>query len=152
MGNFYTDVIRVSPHYRTPYRISDPQLLEPATRRKVEAILKDAAAHGVMLGIYETYRSEERQERLFQQGASQLRHVGVHHYGLACDIVYLVDGEPSWKGDFGLLGHLARAHGLVWGGDWGHPGRPTGFPDQDHVQRCAVWQQADLFRGGWYPA
>ena len=150
MGNFYTDVIRASPHFRSPYRISDPALLEPATRRKVEAILRDADAHGATLGIYETYRSEERQERLFSQGAARYRNVGVHHFGLAADIVFLVDGEPSWKGDFGLVGHLARAHGLVWGGEWDSRGGRIG--EEDHVQRCALWQQADLFRGDWYPA
>jgi hypothetical protein len=32
--------------------------------------------------IFETYRSQERQQVLFEQGATQLRTVGVHHHGL----------------------------------------------------------------------
>jgi hypothetical protein len=135
-------------------RVSDNGLLEPTTQRKVAAILQDAACHGVRMAIYETYRNRERQIQLYQAGASQLARVGVHHYGPACDIVFLVGpgaGEPSWKGNSSLLGHLAPAHGLVWGGDWGRPGHPTSFSDQDHVQFCTVGQQAALFHGDWYP-
>ena len=46
----------------------------------------------------------------------------VHHYGLAADVVKMVDGEPSWKGSFDVLGPLARKNGLIWGGDWGVAG------------------------------
>lgn len=149
--SFYTEVLQQGPWFSDPARHSDRSLLEPTFRRKVEAILADAAAHGVSLMVYETYRSQARQEQLFEAGATGLRQVGVHHYGLAADIVYVAAGEPSWKGDFALLGHLARAHDLVWGGDWGHPWRPTSFPDSDHVQRIAVADQARLFTGAWYP-
>lgn len=151
MENFYADVIRRDSRFNSPERISDPALLEPVTRRKVGAILRDALAHGVQFCIYETYRSQDRQQRLFEEGVSRLRFVGVHHFGLACDIVFLHAGEPDWKGDFSLLGNLAKAHGLIWGGDWGHPARPTSFPDFDHVQRCTLSEQAALFRGEWYP-
>jgi hypothetical protein len=47
--------------------------------------------------IYETYRSRERQLALFNSGASKLRTIGVHHYGLACDIVRSVGDEPVGK-------------------------------------------------------
>ena len=89
--------------------------------------------------------------QLFNQGATKLRNVGVHHYGLACDIVKDINGEPSWKGDFTFLGGLAKAHGLIWGGDWGTPNVHHTFLDMDHVQRCSIGDQASLFRGEWYP-
>jgi hypothetical protein len=152
MGNFYTDTIQKSPDFRSTNRCADPQMLEPFTRRKVAAILADAKAHGISLMVYETYRSEERQRLLYQQGATRLPNVGVHHYGLACDIVYQIAGEPSWKGDFGFLWHLATAHQLVWGGNWGRPNIHHSFIDSDHVQWCAMADQADLFRGTWYPS
>jgi D-alanyl-D-alanine carboxypeptidase-like protein len=150
-GNFYTEVILQDERLASRSRINDIALLEPSTRQSVQAILADAAASGVSLMVFETYRSQERQEALFQQGATQLRTVGVHHYGLACDIVKSVDGEPSWKGDFSLLGALARTHHLIWGGDWGRPGLPHTFVDGVHVQRCSLQRQASLFRGEWYP-
>jgi hypothetical protein len=151
MGNFYTDVISKDPRFKSTDRIADMNLLEPVTRQKVEAIIADAKAHGLDLMVFETYRSQARQELLFNQGATKLRKVGVHNYGLACDIVKSINGQPSWKGDFSMLGQLARDHGLIWGGDWGNPGIHHTFVDAVHVQRCTVSRQAALFRGDWYP-
>jgi hypothetical protein len=151
MANFYTDVILKGSRVNSTVRVADLELLEPNTKERVQAILDDARTHGVEFMVFETYRSQARQELLFQQGATKLKKVGVHHYGLACDIVKSIGGDPSWKGDFSLLGQLAHAHGLIWGGDWGNPSIPHSFVDAVHVQRCSVSRQATLFRGEWYP-
>jgi len=151
MANFYTDVITADKRFGSTGRISDPALLEPKTREAVEKIIADAKSNGVDLMIFETYRSQARQKVLFDRGASKLKQVGVHHYGLACDLVRDVNGEPSWKGDFSILGHLARAHALIWGADWGNPNVKHTFVDDDHVQRCTIPRQAGLFGGTWYP-
>jgi hypothetical protein len=151
MADFYTDVIMADSRFNSPKKISDPELLEPVTRDRVQAIIADAAANGLKLMIFETYRSQARQLALFNQGATKLKQVGVHHYGLACDIVKDIAGQPSWKGDFSLLGDLARHHGMIWGGDWGTPGSKHSFVDNDHVQRCSIGRQASLFVGDWYP-
>jgi D-alanyl-D-alanine carboxypeptidase len=121
MGNFFTDVIKKSPKLTSKKRVADMALLEPETRKRVRAIIADAKEHGLKLMVFETYRSGVRQTELFNQGATKLKKVGVHHYGLACDLVRDVNGEPSWKGDFDLLGRLAHHHGLIWGGDWETP-------------------------------
>jgi hypothetical protein len=151
MANFYLDAIRSDPRFQSPKRVADMALLEPVTRARVEAIIAGAAAEGIELLPWETFRSSARQIELFERGASKLRDVGVHNYGLACDLVKVVGGDPSWKGDFAFLGRLARVHGLVWGGDWGAPGRKHKFVDAVHVQRCTVARQTGLFRGEWYP-
>src|SRR5215831_13454236 len=151
MGNFFTDVIKKDPRFHSTNRISDIALLEPVTRAAVQAVIADAAARGIKLMIFETFRSQERQMTLFEQGATQLRTVGVHNYGLACDLVKDINGEPSWKGDFSFLGVIAPHHRLVWGGDWGRPDLPHSFRDNDHVQRCSVAMQSQLFSGVWYP-
>ena len=150
--SFYTDTIQQDSRFNSADRIDDLALLEPNMRRKVEAIIADAAANDIMMMVFETYRSQDRQGALFHQGVTQLQTVGVHHYGLACDIVFVHNGEPSWTGDFSHLAHLAKSHGLIWGGDWGHPDRPTSFPDNDHVQWVTIARQPALFRGDWYPA
>src|SRR5438132_200934 len=67
MGNFYTDFLAPHPLFRSPKRVHDSGLLEPNVRRKVEAILAEAAGHGLKLMIYETYRSQERQAVLFRR-------------------------------------------------------------------------------------
>jgi hypothetical protein len=151
MGNFYTEIIKKNSKFESTKRVADVALLEPITREIVKSIVDDASAHGLDLMVFETYRSQTRQQALFDQGATRLRVVGVHHYGLACDLVKSVNREPSWKGDFSLLGRLAHQYGLIWGGDWGNPRVPHDFIDSVHVQRCALSDQAALFQNGWYP-
>jgi hypothetical protein len=151
MGNFYTDTIEKDSRFDSTNRIADPALLEPSTKQRVEAIIDEAKSQGIELMIFETYRSQARQQQLFDQGATTLQDVGVHHYGLACDIVKCINGDPSWKGDFSFLGTLAKKHGLIWGGDWGDPSKKHTFIDAVHVQRCSLEDQQDLFSGNWYP-
>jgi hypothetical protein len=151
MGNFYTDVISQDERFSSVKRVNDSELLEPGTRQLAAAIISAARPMGIDLMVYETYRSQDRQQELFNQGATKLRAVGVHHYGLACDIVRVVNGEPSWKGDFSFLGQLAQSSGLIWGGDWGAPHIKHSFIDSVRVQRCTVARQADLFDGIWFP-
>lgn len=151
MGNFFTDILEQEPRFHSHKPIGDLDLLEPITRSLVQQIIQDASALGIELVAFETYRSQERQQDLFNQHATQLRKVGVHHYGLACDLVKVVGGTPSWKGDFTFLGRLAYQYKLIWGGDWGTPDQPHKLFDAVHVQRCSVARQAALFRGDWYP-
>jgi len=151
MTNFYTDVIQKHPLFHSTERCASPLLLEPMTQAAVSAIIADAKLLGIDLMIFETYRSDERQEVLFTQGATRLRHVGDHHFGVACDLVKSIGGEPSWKGDFSFLRILCKKHGLIWGGDWGEPNVPHSFRDSDHVQRCTLHRQPQLFSGTWYP-
>src|SRR5947208_3325480 len=99
MSNFFLDVIKPNPNFSSTSRIHDIGLLEPVTRASVIAIISDAQALGIKLMVFETYRSQQRQQLLFDQGATKLRQVGVHNFGLACDLVKDINGEPSWKGD-----------------------------------------------------
>src|SRR3984957_13149336 len=151
MGNFFTNVISQDPRFNSATRVAHPALLAPLTPQLVQQIVEAAQLMGSAVMIFETYRSQARQLELFNNGATRLRTVGVHQYGLACDIVRVVGGEPSWKGEFSFLGQLAQSAGLIWGGDWGHPGIPSDFVDSVHVQRCTVAQQGALFAGTFYP-
>jgi D-alanyl-D-alanine carboxypeptidase len=150
MGTFYTDVISKDMRFGSSVRVADIALLEPMTRQLVERLVSAAQQMGIELMIYETYRSQDRQQQ-FNSGASKLRTVGVHHYGLACDIVRSISGEASWKGDFTFLGQLAQSCALLWGGDWGAPQIKHSFIDSVHVQRCTVARQDDLFAGAGIP-
>ena len=149
--SFYTDVIAKDPRFHTTRQVNDIDLLEPVTRASVQAIISDAAAQKITIIVGETYRSTERQALLFTKGATKLRSVGVHHYGLACDLWIEHNGQVDWHANYMVIGPLAKAHKLVWGYDWGHPNEPHTFRDIDHVQRCSLSRQASLFNGSWYP-
>jgi LAS superfamily LD-carboxypeptidase LdcB len=149
--SFYTDVIQPDPRFHSPVECRDVALLEHFTRIAVANIIADAKSLGISLIVTETFRSAERQEMLFSQRATQLRTVGTHHYGLACDFAKIIMGAASWAGDWQFLADLAAKHGLVSGLNWNLPG-PHGFVDPDHVQRCEVAQQELLFAGEWYPS
>ena len=151
MGSFFSDVLSQDPRFHSRKPLNDLDLLEPVTRGLVQQVIQEAATLGISLMAFETYRSQDRQLDLFDQGKSQLHTVGVHHYGLACDLVRDVCGQPSWEGDFSFLRVIARHHGLIWGGDWGNPCQPPKLYDAVHLQRCSVARQAALFRGEWYP-
>lgn len=149
--NFYTDTIAKDKRFHSTDRISDLGLLEPITRQAVINIIADAKAMGINLIPFETYRSTERQLMLFNQKATKLKNVGVHHYGLACDLVKSINGEPSWKGDFSFLTKLCKKRMMISGNDWGQPGVKHSFVDPDHVQRITLGRQGSLFNGTWFP-
>lgn len=143
--NFYTRIIQPDARFHSPNRCNDTMLLWGPFKSRVDGIISDAAEQGIKLMIFETYRSQERQSLLFSQCATKLKKVGVHHFGLACDLVKDIDGEPSWKGDFTFLGKLAKHYGLTWGGSW------KTFKDLVHVQAVTLQEQPELFAGTWYP-
>jgi hypothetical protein len=145
MGNFFTDVIQADPRFDSTNPISDMALLEPHFREMVTQIISDAAGSGADLRVLETYRSQTRQTELFDKGATQLKRVGVHHYGLACDFGVLRGGQIDWHADYRIIGRLAEARGLTWGGRFS-------FHDNGHVQGVAVADQPKLFDGSWYPS
>jgi hypothetical protein len=149
--SFYADVIQQDPRFYSTEECRDLALLEPVTRAAVAAIIADAEEMGIQLIVTETYRSAERQQQLFAQGATQLETVGVHHYGLAADFCKIIDGKASWAGDWGFLCKLADAHGCLSGGDWGASTVAHSFRDFDHIQRINVQDQDQLFSQVWYP-
>jgi hypothetical protein len=149
--SFYTDVICKDPHFNSVDQIKDVGLLEPTTRAAIAGIIADAKAKGVTMIVGETFRSKPRQQLLFAKGVTKLKNVGVHHFGLACDLWITHNGQVDWKADYKVIGPLAKAHGLIWGFDWGTPKQPHTFRDIDHVQRVSVANQAKLFAGTWYP-
>jgi hypothetical protein len=71
MENFYTDVIKKDRRFKSTAPIKDSALLKPITRSKIRQIIANAAAQAIKLMVYETYRSQERQELLLEQKATQ---------------------------------------------------------------------------------
>lgn len=151
MANFYDTVIRNSRYWGHDTVCKDMAMLEPGTRAAVLALMEDAKTAGIDLRVLETYRSQTRQSALFTAHATQLRVVGCHGYGVACDFGVFVKGVYQEKNaPYVFLRDLAREHGLISGQDWGHS-KQGGFVDSGHVQRVPVWRQGALFSDAWYP-
>jgi hypothetical protein len=151
MANFYDTVIRNSQYWGHDTVCKDMAMLEPGTRAAVVALMAEAKADGIDLRVLETYRSQTRQSALFMKHFTQLRVVGCHGYGVACDFGVFVNGEYAENNKpYVFLRELARRHGLISGQDWGHS-KEGGFVDSGHVQRVPVWRQGQLFSDAWYP-
>lgn len=151
LQSFYTQTIQKDPRYLSTEKVDDINLLEPIFRQLVLGFIADAAAIGKTCKVIETYRSQTRQELLYQHGATQLEHVGLHHYGLAADIGVVIGGSVTFKVDYSFFQGLAKKRGLIWGGDWGNPAIKHNSYDGDHLQRIKVSDQPKVFNGTWYP-
>ena len=152
MSNFYETVIRKDPRFNSLDKIDDMALLEPEFRAKVETFRSFAEHQGHVFKVIETFRSQRRQALLFSRGATQLRRVGVHGYGLAIDFGIFINGVYDPKGyDYLFFADLARRAGVVSGIDWGTPKQKHSFKDYDHIQGVPVFRQDALFAGLWYP-
>lgn len=152
MTNFYNTVVRNSRYFGSDAVCKDMAMLEPGTRAAVLAMIADAKAEDIDLRVLETYRSQTRQSALFMKHFTQLRTVGCHGYGVACDFgvfekgIYQENNKP-----YVFLDALARKHGLVSGQTWGHSYPNRGFVDSGHVQRVPIFRQNAMFGGSFYP-
>lgn len=149
--SFYSTVIRNSKAFRSDAVYKGLDLLEPGTRNAVQGLMAEAKANGVDIRLLETYRSQTRQNALFQARATKLRVVGTHGYGLAADFGVFVSGKYATDNKpYMFLRALARKYGLIPGLDWGHA-KLDSFGDSGHVQRIPVWRQDAVFSDAWYP-
>jgi hypothetical protein len=84
--------------------------------------------------LVETYRSNKLQAQYFNSGASKIRKNGMHHYGIAADCAFKVNGKLTWNGDYKTLRACFDAEGLSLLGLW----------DAGHVQYVPVAEQQAL--------
>jgi peptidoglycan L-alanyl-D-glutamate endopeptidase CwlK len=109
-------------------------------RPLVDAFLEACAQSLIDVLITCTLRSNSEQAALYAQGRTAPGHVvtnapagrSAHNFGLAIDVVPLVNGKPDWKASdpvWKTLGDLGVAAGLQWAGTPGFP-----FPEEPHFQ------------------
>jgi peptidoglycan L-alanyl-D-glutamate endopeptidase CwlK len=111
----------------------------------VDRILPAMRLFGHTMIVLEGERSTERQRQLYAQGRTapgrrvtncdgindrsphQVQRDGYVH---AADLVFLVDGRPSWADTlpWGLYGAMVQACGLRWGGSF------RTLPDSPHME------------------
>ena len=108
--------------------------LAPALTGIVPDLIDGARKAGLCVGIFETLRSVDRQDFLYETGASKVKGDSLaakHVQGRAIDVVFLDwYGRWSWSNhwDWEMLGGIGEGLGLIWGGRW------ESFPDKAHFQ------------------
>ena len=88
------------------------------------------------------YRSPQEQDALFNKRPKVTNARGwqsIHNYGLAFDIVLIVDGKAVWtvNKEWKQVADYFKSKGWEWGGDW------KSFKDAPHFQKAfgLTWQQ-----------
>ena len=112
-------------------RVTDLDVLYPPFACSVIKLFAKARIEQLFVCLFETYRSQERQLELFNKGATKLKKNGMHHFGIAADLVFLdPEKNPSWDDtyDWARLGKIGQDFGLEWGGSWNN------FVDKPHFQ------------------
>jgi len=137
--NWYNNKIKAHPNYNSKKLTVDIDILYPPFAFLVIKTFALSRSEKLRICIYETYRSQGRQLDLFNQGKTKLSTNGMHHFGVATDIVFLNEkSQPSWDGKYNWkrLGEIGKSLGLTWGGDWGW--------DNAHFQFIPVKAQAKI--------
>jgi len=112
--------------------IADIQALHPYFRDKVIELIKQCKANGVEIAVVESYRTHAKQheyktmgKKYTSSGAGRSK----HQYGLAIDIVPIVDSVAVWNNAalWRKVGTTGEKLGLRWGGRWRKPYDPGHF-------------------------
>lgn len=112
--------------------INDLQALHPYFRQKVTQLIETCRARGIELAVVETFRTKAKQNEYRAMGKKYTRSAGgssKHQYGLAVDVVPMVDSVAVWD-NLALwkkVGAAGEKLGLRWGGRWRHPFDPGHF-------------------------
>lgn len=126
--------------------------LLPMVRVRVDKFLELCDEHGIDLLVTSTYRDNESQEALYEQGRTRPGKVVTnaksgeswHNYRCAIDVVPLVNGKPVWDGSdpiWQTVGELGEKAGLEWAGRW------RTFKEMAHFQYTGGLTLADLKAG-----
>jgi hypothetical protein len=112
--------------------ITDLNALHPFFRDRVIELVNACKRKGIELAIVETYRTPSKQreyktmgKKYTSSGAGRSK----HQYGLAIDVVPIVDSVAVWDNAalWRKIGVTGEKLGLRWGGRWRHPYDPGHF-------------------------
>lgn len=118
---------------------NDTDLLLPEFKTAIDNVINDMLnEHGIKIIRKETFRTNAMQLYYYNNGLSKIKLNGMHHYGIAQDMLCLNDkgsvidkgGDPAYK----KLWAIAAKYGLTNLGEW----------DAGHLQYIPVSEQAAL--------
>jgi hypothetical protein len=112
--------------------ITDLNSLHPFFRDQVQTLIAKCKAKGIEVMVVETYRTHAKQHEYKTMGkkytSSGAGH-SKHQYGLAVDVVPVVDSVAVWNNAllWRKIGAIGEKLGLRWGGRWRKPYDPGHF-------------------------
>ena len=126
-------------------------LIAPAKER-VERFIALCKDNGIDLLVTSTYRDNESQQALYEQGRTTAGKVVTnakagdswHNWRCAVDVVPMVNGKPDWDGShpvWAKVGELGKKAGLEWAGEW------RTFKELAHFQYTGGLTLTDLKNG-----
>jgi hypothetical protein len=100
IAKWFKDEIETSDDFNTPKPCNNIDLLYPPFRSVLEQLITEyQEEHETEPYVLETYRSNSLQQHYYDQGVSKIRTNGMHHYGIAADLV----AKNGTKIDYGVL-------------------------------------------------
>lgn len=140
-------------------------VLHPELKKKIEELKKRCFAAGLKIGISETWRTVEEQDKLYAKGRTEPGNIvtnaigstysSMHQWYIAFDF-FRNDGKGAYNnsdGFFNKVGLIGEAIGLEWGGNW------KSFVDLPHFQLAswgstpdklkAQYKNPDNFKKSW---
>lgn len=123
---------------KDPISLSRVSGLHPKVVNDFKNFITDAEnALGITLRVTQGMRTFEEQQALYDQGRTKPGKIvtkakpgsSYHQYGLAVDLVELVNDGVDWNYDMGKLVPFAAKYGIEWGGNW------KGFKDLPHFEK-----------------
>ena len=126
IAEHYIQKIIPSSVFLSKNPVKDSSLLFPEFRGKLQKSIDEYTVKypGTIPVIVESYRSQSLQLQYYNSGASKIKTNGMHHYGIAVDIGFMVNGKFTYNGDYKYLRSLHTKNGLFLLGLW----------DAGHVQ------------------
>lgn len=103
--------------------IADLDALHPYFRDKVFELIRECKSMGIELAIVESYRTRAKQAEYSAMGnqyTSTPAGKSRHQYGMAVDVVPIVDSVAVWNNHrlWKKIGVAGERLGLRWGGRW----------------------------------
>lgn len=126
--------------------ITDLNALHPYFRDKVIQLINKCKSKGIELAVVESYRTRAKQSEYKNMGKKYTRSgagKSKHQYGLAVDLVPIVNGEAQWHNKYlwRRIGVIGEQLGLCWGG------RQRSLYDPGHFEWTGGLSSEDLEKG-----
>lgn len=127
--------------------------IHPVVKESAVEVIRRAYKEGIYVQFSSGYRSNEEQQRLYNQGRTTPGNVvtnarpgeSLHNYGLAIDYFLVsADGKQSlWSvnNNWRRVAAIGKSLGFEWGGDW------RGFVDYPHLQMTGGLSLSQLQAG-----